>query len=105
MTLEEIIKKIIEFLKGIYRSEKFAERSISFLITYFLISLVDDEDYSVLGNIWEGITELDSRFFMRGYIDYELEQLFWILFFFPFLYLINRAIYRFIIKMFGNKDE
>ena len=92
MTLEEIIKKITEFLKGIYRSEKFAERFISFFTAYFLIELPLEyyDDYSVLDVFW-GLNDEPE-----GIIIFILIALF---------YFINRTIYRFIIKRFGNKDE
>ena len=89
MTLEEIIKKIIEFLKRIYRSEKFAERFISFFTAYFLIDLPLKyyDDYGVFDVFW-GLNDEPE-----GIIIFILIALF---------YFINRTIYRFIIKRFGS---
>jgi len=90
MTLEEIIKKIIEFLKGIYRSEKFFERFISFFTAYFMIELPGDYYYynfSVFYTLWYDYYEPDGIFI------FILLVLF---------YFINRTIYRFIVKRVGR---
>ena len=93
MTLEEIIKKIIEFLKRIYRSEKFAERFISFFTAYFMIQLPLDYFY-VNFDVFDVFWDLNDE--PELIIIYILLALF---------YFINRTIYRFIVKRVGNKDE
>jgi len=112
MTLEEIIKKITEFLKGIYRSEEFAERFITFVTSYILTSLifflVDWDDGSIITNFWEGlirILSLDPTYSYGGrrlglrddVIEFILITILFLIFYF-----VSRTLYRFIIKRVGR---
>ncbi len=86
MTLEEIIKKITEFLKGIYRSEKFAEGLISF-VTGFLLTKIS---MAVLLN-----SRIGDRIFWE-------DENFLFYMFLALYYFVSRTLYRFIIKKFRS---
>tara|TARA_B100001250_G_C19547630_1_gene677550 strand:- start:396 stop:683 length:288 start_codon:yes stop_codon:yes gene_type:complete len=95
MTLEEIIKKITEFLKGIYRSEKFAERLISVLIGLVFTRLIllffgeTDSPFPFIDYWWSGYYFTWEYFFKSSII------------FVP-MYFVSRTLYRFIIKRLGS---
>ena len=108
MTLEEIIKKIIEFLKGIYRSEKFAERLVNFVIAYILTSLlflIADMDYgSIFTNIWEGLSRILTfdLFTYHGALKSDVIEFIFIIVFFPIFYFVSRTFYRVLLEKFGS---
>ena len=95
MTLEEIIKKITEFLKGIYRSEKFAERLISVVIGLVFTRLILLFFGETVGLI------LDMMFWWSDYY-FNWEYFFKFSIIFALMYFVSRTFYRFIIKRFGS---
>ena len=102
MNLEEIIKKITAFLKfKIYKSEKFFERFVSFVMTYILYNLINDMEsyiYNDFGHLLKQILRLSLDYSYRGWD--ELILFIFMISLVLILYFINRALYRLAIKRF-----
>ena len=95
MSLEEIIKKITEFLKGIYRTKKFTEWLFSVVIGLVFTRLIllffgeTDSPLPFIDYFW-------SEYYFNW--DYFFESS---IIFVP-MYFVSRTLYRFIIKRFGS---